>query len=189
MKNIAIFASGNGSNFEAISRAVLRGDININIALLICDKPGVNVICRANALGIPTAIYDPKNYSNRDDYETQILATLCDYEIDFIVLAGYMRIVGKKLLSVFEGRIINIHPSVLPEFPGLNAIKKAFDAGVKQTGVTIHYIDSGIDTGPIIAQETISVLPDDTLKKLEARVHDVEHRLYISVLQCMFKER
>ncbi|MCL2572736.1 MAG: phosphoribosylglycinamide formyltransferase [Defluviitaleaceae bacterium] len=183
MKNIAIFASGNGSNFEAIATA----NINAKIKLLICDKPGATVIARAERLGIPALIYNPKDYPNRAAYEEQILTNLKDAEAEYIFLAGYMRIIGSTLLEAYEGRIINIHPSLLPEFPGLDAISKAFSSGVKQTGVTIHYVDAGVDTGPIIAQEAVDILPGDTLEALEARIHQVEHKLYISVLKEILK--
>ncbi|MCL2360553.1 MAG: phosphoribosylglycinamide formyltransferase [Defluviitaleaceae bacterium] len=183
MKNIAIFASGNGSNFEAIAKAVKSGEINANISLLVCDKPEAKVTSRAGRLSVPIFVCDSKDYPNRAAHESRILSALEDAGVEFIVLAGYMRIVGKTLLDTFEGRIINIHPSMLPDFPGLDAIEKAFSADVKQTGVTIHYIDSGVDTGPIVVQEMIDILPEDTLESLEARVHEVEHRLYVKVLK------
>jgi len=183
VKNIAIFASGNGSNFEAIAKAVKRGEINVKLSLLVCDKPEAKVIKRADNLGITVFVCNPKDYPNRVAYEERILAILKDTEVDFIALAGYMRIIGEVLLEAYEGRIINIHPSMLPDFPGLDAIEKAYNAGVSQTGVTIHYVDAGVDTGPILTQEAVAILPDDTLEILEARVHEVEHRLYIKVLK------
>jgi len=186
LKNIAIFASGNGSNFEVITKAVQQGEISANIVLLVCDKPKAAVITRAKNLSIPVYVCDPKDYPNRAAHENQILTVIKN--VDFIVLAGYMRIIGEVLLSAYEGRIINIHPSLLPDFPGLNAIEAAFNAGVRQTGVTIHYVDAGVDTGPIIIQEEVTILPEDSLETLEARVHEVEHRLYVGVLKKLLRD-
>lgn len=186
MKNIAIFASGNGSNFEAIARAAINGEINTKISLLVCDKPQAMVITRAKGLDIPVFVCNPADFPSRAAHEQKILATLEAAQVDFIVLAGYMRIIGEVLLNAYGGRIVNIHPSMLPEFPGLNAIEKAFSGGATTTGVTVHYVDSGVDTGPIIAQEIVNILPDDTLETLEARVHEIEHKLYVRVLRTIF---
>ena len=183
MKNIAVFASGNGSNFEAIAVAVQNGEINANISLLVCDKPGAKVIARAERLGVPVFICDPRDFANRAAHEGHILSTLREAGVDFIVLAGYMRIIGETLLGAYGGRIVNIHPSYLPEFPGLEAIRKAFESGASETGVTVHYVDAGVDTGPIIAQRKVDILPGDTLETLEERVHQVEHELYVEVLR------
>jgi len=186
MKNIAIFASGNGSNFEAVALACKNGEINARAVLLICDKPDAVVIKRAKNLNIPVFVCSPAAFPTRAAHEGHILDALDDTGIDFIVLAGYMRIIGKPILDEYEGRIVNIHPSLLPAFPGLDAIKKAFESGVSQTGVTVHYVDAGVDTGPIIAQKPVDILPGDTLENLEARVHETEHRLYVSVLREIF---
>jgi len=182
MTRIAVFASGNGSNFEAIAKAVINGKINAKLSLLVCDKPGAKVLNRAARLGVPVFVSCPKDFDSRETYEAHILTALDNAGAKFIVLAGYMRIVGQTLLDAYESKIINIHPSLLPEFPGLNAIARAFEAGRAQTGVTVHYVDAGVDTGEIIAQETVDILPEDTLEALEARVHVVEHRLYVDVL-------
>ena len=182
MKNIAIFASGSGSNFEAIATAVKIGRINAKLSLLVCDKPEAPVISRAQRLGVPVFVCDSKQYASRENHEKRILSALEDNRVDFIVLAGYMRIIGKTLLEAYGGKIVNIHPSMLPDFPGINAIARAFESGAKATGVTVHYIDEGVDTGPIIAQRQVDILPGDTLEALEERVHRVEHELYINVL-------
>jgi len=187
MKKIAIFASGNGSNFEAVATAVQNGQINAEVALLVCDKPQANVITRANRLGVPTFICNPKDYPNRAAYESRVLMALQDAHVEFIALAGYMRIVGKVLLNAYGGKMVNIHPSMLPDFPGLEAIAQAYESGATKTGVTVHYVDAGVDTGPIIVQEAVDILPDDTLESLEARVHEVEHRLYVAVLKNIFE--
>lgn len=183
MKNIAIFASGNGSNFEAITAAVISGKINANISLLVCDKPKAKVIARAKRLGVPVFICSPKDYPNRTAHEGRILAALRENDVEFVVLAGYMRIIGDTLLSAYSGQIINIHPSMLPDFPGIDAIANAFESGAGHTGVTVHYIDEGVDTGPIIAQQRVDILPEDNIETLEERVHRVEHELYVKVLE------
>ena len=184
--NIAVFASGSGSNFEAIVAAAQSGEINANVSLLVCDKPGAKVISRAKRLRVAVYVCDPREYAGRAGHERQILAALRDAGVEFIVLAGYMRIIGETLLGAYGGKIVNIHPSMLPDFPGINAIAKAFESGAGQTGITVHYIDEGVDTGPIIAQRSVDILPSDTLETLEERVHQVEHELYVEVLKGLF---
>jgi len=183
VKNIAIFASGNGSNFEAVTAAAIGGKINAKVSLLVCDKPEAKVIARAARLGVPVLMCNPKDFQNRAAHEAHILAALKETGVDFIVLAGYMRIIGNTLLGAYGGKIINIHPSMLPDFPGMDAIGKAFTSGASYTGVTVHYIDEGVDTGPVIAQQRVEILPGDTLETLEERVHRVEHELYVEVLK------
>lgn len=180
---VAIFASGSGSNFEAIVQGVQRGDLALEIVLLFCDQPDAYVIERAKKLNIPVKAFSPKEFSDRGTYEVEIIRILASCEVEFIVLAGYMRLIGSGLLGAYPQKIINIHPSLLPAFPGLHGIRDAFEAGVSKTGVTIHYIDEGIDTGPIIAQEEVTILPEDDLATLEKRIHQVEHRLYVEVLK------
>jgi len=186
LKNIAVFASGNGSNFEAVATATISGNINAKVSLLVCDKPEAKVILRAKRLGIPVFVCSPQDFKNRAAHEERILAALKAAYVDFIVLAGYMRIIGKTLLSEYGGKIVNIHPSILPAFPGMDAISKAYESGAGHTGVTVHYIDEGVDTGPIIAQRQVEILPDDSLETLEERVHQVEHELYVEVLDGLF---
>lgn len=186
MKNIAIFASGNGSNFEAVANAAIGGEINAKVSLLVCDKPEAKVIARATRLGVPVFLCNPKEFANRAAHEKAILAALMEAEVDFVVLAGYMRIIGKTLLGEYGGRIVNIHPSMLPDFPGMDAIGAAFRSGATHTGVTVHYVDEGVDTGPIIAQRRVDILPGDNLESLEERVHQVEHELYVEVLKARF---
>jgi len=188
MRNIAIFASGSGSNFEAIAVAIKKGEINANLVLLVCDKPEAKVISRAKRLGVPVFICDSKEFENRADHESHILSALKAAKVDFIALAGYMRIIGDTLLNAYAGKIVNIHPSILPAFPGLDAIASAFKSGAKKTGVTVHYIDEGVDTGPIIAQRQVDILPGDTLETLEERIHKAEHELYVEVLKKLLED-
>jgi len=180
----AVFASGTGSNFEAMMETE---DLACEIVLLVCDKPGANVIEKANKYGVPTFIFDAKLYETKADYENEILKQLKEYEISWVFLAGYMRIAGPTLLQAYEGRIVNIHPSLLPNFPGIDAIGQAFRAGVQTTGVTVHFIDEGIDTGPIIAQETVAILEKDTEELLKQRIQKVEHELYPKVINQLLQ--
>ncbi|WP_096201816.1 phosphoribosylglycinamide formyltransferase [Bacillus sp. FJAT-45350] len=183
MKKIAVFASGNGSNFQAIIDAVEKQQLNVEIALLVCDRPEAKSIERAKNHGIATFAFVPKDYSSKVDFEKEILANLQDHNVDFIALAGYMRLIGETLLRAYEGKIVNIHPSLLPSFPGKDAIGQAFDAKVKVTGVTIHFVDEGMDTGPIIAQEAVTIDDAETLQSLTGKIQKVEHGLYPSTLE------
>lgn len=186
---IAVFASGGGSNFQAIVDAVRRGELPAELALLVCDKPQAPVVKRAEAAGVATFTFRPKEYPSREAYEAEIVQVLDEHEIDLIVLAGYMRLITKVLLQPYEGRIINIHPSLLPSFPGVDGIGDAYRYGVRVTGVTVHFVDDGMDTGPIIAQQAVEVAVGDTLETLAAKIHAVEHRLYPEVIRWISEGR
>lgn len=183
MKNVAIFASGSGSNFQAIVEAVKSGSLQANISLMVCDKVGAFAIERAKKENIPQFVFTAKDYNSKAEYEKEILNKLREYDIDLIVLAGYMRLIGSTLLREFEGKIINIHPSLLPAFPGKDAIGQALNAKVKVSGVTVHFVDEGMDTGPIIAQKEIEISDDESLESLQTKIHAIEHELYPAVLQ------
>lgn len=185
MRKIAVFASGNGSNFQAIIDVVQTGELKADIALLVCDKPGAFAIERANAARIPTFSFNPKEFSSKEAYEKVITEQLTSYGVEFIVLAGYMRLVGPTLLGAYSGRIINIHPSLLPAFPGKDAIGQALAAKAKWSGVTIHYVDEGMDTGPIIVQERIRISEKETRESLQKKIQSIEHKLYPSILQML----
>lgn len=179
----AIFASGAGSNFKAIVEANKGNALGCSVVLLICDRPGAGVIQKAVNFGVPVHVIDPKSFPSKEEYEKGVVSALKDAKVDWIFLAGYMRIVGPTLLHAYEGAIINIHPSLLPAFPGLDAIGQAFRARVHTTGVTIHFIDEGVDTGPIIDQEALEILPADTEETLKHRIQEIEHRLYPKVIK------
>ncbi|AUM63492.1 phosphoribosylglycinamide formyltransferase [Brevibacillus laterosporus] len=186
---IAVFASGSGSNFEAIVQATRDGRLPfVEVALLVCDQAQAYAIKRAERLGIPVFLFSAKDYVSKEAFEQEILVQLKQEEIDFIVLAGYMRLIGNILLTSYQGRMINLHPSLLPAFPGKDAIKKAWEYGVKVMGVTVHFVDEGMDTGPIIDQEVIFVHKEDTEESLQQKIHEVEHRLLIRVLQGLSEE-
>jgi phosphoribosylglycinamide formyltransferase-1 len=181
---LAIFASGNGSNAQAIIDACKRGVIDADVAIIITDNPSAFVIKKADKEGIECKVFKPKVFINKASYETVILKLLTGLNIDLILLAGYMRLIGTVLLTAYPKKIINIHPSLLPKYKGLNAIKQAIDNNDHELGVTIHYVDAGIDTGEIIEQDKITIedlgLP---IEEIEAMVHKVEHKLYVSTLQ------
>jgi phosphoribosylglycinamide formyltransferase 1 len=185
MKKIAVFASGSGSNFQAIIDVVKAGELEADIAILVCDKPEAFAIERANAAHIPTFAFNPKEYGSKEAYEQAILEKLASYDVEFIVLAGYMRLIGPTLLGEYSGRIINVHPSLLPAFPGKDAIGQALAAKAKWSGVTIHYVDEGMDTGPIIVQERIRISEKETRESLQRKIQNIEHKLYPSILQML----
>lgn len=185
MKNMAVFASGNGSNFQAIVDAVQAGELSANISLLVCDQPGAFVIDRAREAQIPFFSFNAKDYPNKRAFEQEIVILLEEKKVDFIVLSGYMRLIGPTLLKKFEGRIVNIHPSLLPDFPGKDAIGQALAAGVNVSGVTIHFVDEGMDTGPIIVQERVLLEENETRESLQKKIQRIEHKLYPEILQML----
>lgn len=180
---VAILASGNGSNFEALAHQFQAGLLPGELAFVFSDHHNAYVLERARRLNIKAYSFEVKEFENKAAYEKALLQLLQEQEIDLIVLAGYMRIIGQTLLSHYSNRILNIHPSLLPSFPGLHGIKDAYEYGVKVTGVTVHLVDDGVDTGPIIAQEPVMILAEDTLESLEEKIHQTEHRLYPKVLR------
>lgn len=176
---IAVFASGTGSNFEAIMSSEKR---KFDVVMLVCDQPRAHVIGLAASYGVETVVLEPNKFQSKQDYEQEILKKLQRANVQWIVLAGFMRIVGPTLLDAYPNKILNIHPSLLPSFPGKNAVEQALEAGVKVSGVTIHYVDEGVDTGPIIAQEPVTVFPKDTSDTLLSRIQQVEHVLYTKII-------
>lgn len=185
---VAIFASGNGTNFEVLTNHFQKGDIPGKLALLFCNHPDAPVMERAKRLGVPAESFTVKSCGGKEEYEKQVLKLLQKYQIDFIILAGYLRVVGPIILDHYDHRIVNLHPAWLPEYPGLHSIERAFNDHKKQTGVTVHYIDSGLDSGPIIAQRHVPILADDTVDTLEARVHETEHQLYPEAVKQVLTE-
>lgn len=179
---LAVFASGSGTNFEAIYTICHCQTHVLDLALLFCDQPGAGVCERAKRFGVPMEVFSPKNFETRADYEKALVDMCKKHAIDLVALAGYMRIIHKPMLDAFPQKIINIHPALLPAFPGATAIADAFHAGAKISGVTVHYIDEGIDTGAIINQVEVPRFQNDTLESFEARIHEAEHLLYPSVL-------
>lgn len=183
---IAIFASGYGSNFEAIAHATQSGELECEVALLVCDKPAARVVEVAKEMGIKSFVFSAKDFSSKQEYEQLVVEQLVAAEVELVCLAGYMRIVGDTLLNAYAGRIINLHPSLLPSFKGSHAIEQAMEYGVKVFGATIHYVDESLDGGKIIAQQAIAYEGND-LDEVTQKIHAIEHILYINTIKKLLK--
>ncbi len=177
---IGVLGSGKGSNFVAIADACAAGKIPATIALVLSDVETAGILTHARDRQMPAHFIAPGKFRTKLDEEAEnaYIQALRDANVNLIVLAGFMRVLKGDFLRAFEGRIINIHPSLLPSFPGLEAWKQALDAGVKVTGCTVHFVDAGVDSGPIIGQQTVPVLDEDTTETLHQRIHAAEHELY-----------
>ncbi len=177
--NIAVLVSGRGSNLQAIIDNIENGTIpNASVSLVISDIKDAYAMERAKNHGIDAIFVDPASYPDKAGFESKILYFLEEYNIGLVLLAGYMRVVGPTLLASFKGSMINIHPALLPSFPGLHGQQQAFDHGVKVSGCTVHFVDEGVDTGPIIIQKCVPVLEDDTQDTLASRILEQEHRIF-----------
>jgi phosphoribosylglycinamide formyltransferase-1 len=177
MHRIAVFASGKGTNFEAIVTACNNAELDAKVVLLVCDKPQAEVVAKAERFGIECFAFNPKEYSSKEQYEAQIVELLDRAEVELVCLAGYMRIVGETLYNAYQGRILNIHPALLPSFKGAHGIDDAFNFGVKVFGVTVHFIDLTIDGGIIVMQRAFEYYGNDR-DEVETRIHAIEHELY-----------
>lgn len=186
MHKIAVFASGSGTNYEAIAQACAEGRIDAEVAILICDKPGAGVIERAARFGTPVMVFNPKEFASKADFETIIADKLDMLEVELVCLAGYMRIIGDVLLKRYGGRIINIHPSLLPAFRGAHAVEQAVEYGVKVYGITIHWVDESLDGGRIIAQKAFEYDGDDP-EEVHRLGQVIEHRLYVDTINKLLK--
>ena len=186
MKKLAVFASGTGSNFEAIARACDQGRLDAEVAVMVCDNPEAAVIEKAARYEVDTFVFSPKDYPSKAAFETEIVKILDAKKIDLVCLAGYMRIVGDVLLNAYEGRIINIHPSLLPAFKGAHAVEDAVAYGVKVYGITIHWVNADLDGGKIIAQRAFEYNGNDP-----AEVHRlgqrIEHELYVETIARLIR--
>lgn len=176
---IGVLVSGNGSNFQAIVDALESGRItNGRIACLISNKADAYALERAHSHNIPALVLDHKDYPNRTAYDQALVALLNEHGVQLVVLAGFMRLLSPVMVEAFPHAIMNIHPALLPAFPGLDAQQQALDYGVRYTGCTVHFVDSGTDTGPVILQAVVPILADDTVETLSQRIHGEEHRIY-----------
>jgi phosphoribosylglycinamide formyltransferase-1 len=189
MINIAVLASGRGTNLQAIINAVQEGKIDGTIKIVISDNEKAYALKRARDNRINTMVFPYKSYKNKENYEDQIINCLKNNNIDLVVLAGYMRLLGSKIINNYRYRIINIHPALLPSFPGLNAQKQALQYGVKISGCTVHFVDEGIDTGPIILQHAVEVKQTDNEEALSDRILKYEHQLLPLAIQLFAKKR
>lgn len=178
LPGLAVLASGRGTNFDAIAEAIASGIIPARLVALVTNRSRAPVLERARSRGVPAIHLDPRAFATRDEHDAALARILREHGADYVAHAGYMRILGAAYLNVYQGRAVNVHPSLLPDFPGLDAPGQAIRAGARVSGCTVHLVDAGIDTGPIVAQERVPVLPGDTPETLHARIQEVEHRLF-----------
>lgn len=174
---LGIMASGSGSNFEAVADAIASQQLNAEIQLLIYNNPGITAVARAERWGVPAVLLNHRDYKRREDLDTAIVEVFRQYKVEWVVMAGWMRLVTPVLINAFPDRIINIHPSLLPSFKGVRAVEQAIEAGVKIAGCTVHLVRLEVDSGPILLQAAVPVLPDDTPETLHARIQVQEHRI------------
>jgi len=172
-----------GSNLQAILDAIGAGTLNARVKVVIANRPGAQALERARAAGISALIIPHKDFADREAFDRALAQALREAEVNWVVLAGFMRVLTPEFLSSYPGRIINIHPSLLPAFPGMDAAKQALDYGVKLTGCTVHFVDHGVDSGRIIAQRAVQVEASDDVASLSARIHSAEHELFVDVLR------
>lgn len=185
MKRTAIFVSGSGTNMENIAKKVKAGELSCDIVTVVCDNPEAFALKRAEKLGLQTFVIERKKFASKSEFEAEITGHLKQKRIDLIVLAGYMRILSPEFVRAWRGKILNVHPSLLPKYPGAHAIKDAFEAKEKETGVTIHFVTEDVDAGPVILQRSLSIKPDDTLESLEAKVHEIEYQIYPEAIKLV----
>lgn len=186
---LAILASGRGSNFDALYQAIDDGRLNADIKVLVSDKEHSLALQKARQRGIAAYFLDPAAFENRWSYETELISRLQQHQVEVVALAGYMRLVGKVMLQAFPCRIVNIHPALLPAFTGLHAQRQAVEYGVKFSGCTVHLVDEGMDTGPIIMQRAVPVYDNDSEESLSQRILEQEHQIYWQSLQLMSEGR
>lgn len=184
---VAVLASGGGTNFENLAHRA--GDIGIEIAVLVTDSADAFAINRAERLGIPCVVHARGDHPSKAAHESAIIETLRTYDISYVLLAGYMRILSAGFIESFERSIINVHPSLLPSFKGRDGIRDAYEYGVKVTGVTVHFVDAGIDTGEIIDQMPVMIEAGDTLEAVAHKIHETEYALYPKAIKKVLKER
>jgi phosphoribosylglycinamide formyltransferase-1 len=186
---VGVLASGRGTNLQAIIDAIERGELRATLAAVVSDREGAAALERARRHGAPAVFLNPKDHGDRAAYDEALLRLLEAHGVELVCLAGFMRILGRAFVRSLAGRVMNIHPSLLPAFPGLAAQRQALDYGVKVAGATVHFVDEGVDTGPIIGQDAVPVLPDDTEDTLSARILEAEHRLYPRAIRLFAEGR
>jgi len=186
---VGVLASGRGSNLQAILDASARADFPARVAVVVSDREGARALKIAAERGVPAVFLNPKDFGDREAYDAAITKVLEAHQVGLVCLAGFMRILGPAFVRAWRGRVMNIHPSLLPAFPGLNAQRQALDHGVKISGATVHFVDEGVDTGPIILNRGVPVQPDDTEETLAARILAEEHRLYPQAVRLFAEGR
>ncbi len=189
---IGVLASGGGTNFQALIDAATRGELDPTRAPLVVlgtNVPGCGAVARAQAAGIATFVLDHKAHASRAEFDAALVAALRAHGVELVVLAGFMRLLTPTFLDAFPGRVVNVHPALLPAFPGINGQKQAFDYGVKVSGCTVHFVDAGTDTGPVIAQAVVPVRDDDDEHSLQQRILKEEHRLLPLMVRALCEGR
>lgn len=186
---IGALASGGGTNLQAIIDRCQDATLDAEIALVLSNNPGAGALARAGSAGIPAVAIDHRQFENREDYDHAVVAALREAGVELVVLAGFMRLISDVFLEAFPGRIMNIHPALLPAFPGLHVQRKALEYGARFAGCTVHFVDGGVDTGPIIIQAVVPVLDDDDEETLSARILQQEHRIYPRAIQLFAENR
>jgi phosphoribosylglycinamide formyltransferase-1 len=186
---LGCLASGGGSNLQTIIDRCRDGSLPAEISVVISNKPDSGALQRARRAGIPALCIDHRNYPSREDFDRAVVAALLEAGVELIVLAGFMRLISDVFLDAFPGRIMNIHPALLPAFPGLHVQRKALEYGARVTGCTVHFVDGGVDTGPIVIQAVVPILDDDTEESLSARILEQEHRIYPRAIELFAQGR
>ncbi len=186
---IGVLASGSGTNLQAIIDRCQDGSLAAEIAVVITNNPGAGALARAGEAGIPTLCINHRNFDQREDFDSAVVKALREACVDLVALAGFMRIITPAFIEAFPQRIINIHPALLPAFPGLHVQQQALDYGARFSGCTVHFVDGGVDTGPIIIQAVVPVLPEDTADSLAARILEQEHQIYPRAIQLIAEGR
>lgn len=187
-KRLAIFGSGRGSNAEAIYQSIQEGTIRADIAVIVCDQPQARLVQLGELWDIPVHVVQRKDYNSLDEFDTALLYVLRPYAVEGIILAGFMRILGPTFVNAYNHRILNIHPSLLPRFRGLQTQRQALEAGVSEAGCTVHFVDMGVDTGPIIQQAKVKVYLEDTVESLSERILEEEHRIYPNAVRLFCED-
>lgn len=182
---LGVLASGSGSNFEVIAQAIANQQLNAKVEVLIYNNPGAKVASRAENFGVPHLLLNHRNYASREELDSEIVKTFRAAGVEWVVMAGWMRIVTQVLLDAFPDRVINIHPSLLPSFPGIRGVEQALAAGVKITGCTVHIARLEVDSGPILMQAAVPILPDDTAETLHARIQVQEHKIMVAAIALL----
>jgi len=188
-KRIAVFASGFGSNLQALIDYNNKHGLNGDIVLVFSNNKDAFALVRAKKNNIKAVFMDPTRYSSREKYDSKIIEMLEEEKIDLVVLAGYMLLLSQEFVRKFKNKILNIHPTLLPSFKGTHGIKDAYRYGVKVTGVTVHFVDEDLDSGPIILQEAFPIDPDDSVEELEEKIHKVEHKIYPEAVKYFCEDR
>ena len=186
---IGVLASGSGSNLQTIIDRCKEGSLNAEIALVISNNPDAKALVRAENANIPNLCINHRHYPSREDFDDAVVKALQSYNVQLVVLAGFMRIITETFISAFPNRIINIHPALLPAFPGLHVQQQAIDYGARFSGCTVHFVDGGVDTGPIIIQAVVPIMPDDTAEILSQRILQQEHQIYPRAIQLIAENR